>query len=201
MTPRIRTAMGWSLFGLVIVGIGLLCWNQIARDLASPLTVTLGVSGNHAGFPKPQGGPATVRWYGVDNVDVELTHISPTLQWMLSLDTVLKFLLVAAGLLVVGVIWFRLSSGRVFAPAVTRSLVGMAALVAVDGAAIEILENFINNREVFEILGNHVDGDYFSASAQFQFTGVELFIAVPIAILASAFAIGARISRDTEGLV
>ena len=63
-----------------------------------------------------------------------------------------------------------------------------------------MLQDFITAREKFEAVGAHPYGSYYLGTG-FTLTGVPLLIAIGIAVLASAFAIGARLTRDTEGLV
>jgi hypothetical protein len=184
---------------VVVVGMALLCWNQIARNLGGTLYFPLQFGGVHS-LPAPRGGTAVVSSYGVAEVTIGLTHISPQLQWMLGLQTAIQFVLITGTLLTIGVVWVRTSAGKPFAPVVTRSLVGLAILFAVAGTGNEVLQNFIAAREEFEAVGPGTDGTYYLGTL-FSLSGASLLIAIGIALLASAFAIGARLTRDTEGLV
>jgi hypothetical protein len=185
----------------VVLGLGLLCWNQIARTLAAPIPMQLAIDSSHLGLPRPHGGSATIRGYSVNSVDVDLTHISGQLQWLIALGIVLHFLILIVVLLGLGVIWFRTSSGRPFARSVTMSLLAVAVVIGVAGSASEVVQSLINNREQYEALGTNGSGSYFSAVAGFTFTGTYLVAALLIGVLATAFAIGARLTRDTDGLV
>jgi hypothetical protein len=201
-TPRklSKSALVWRIVvGVVIVGMALLCWNQIARDLGETLFFPLQVSDN-SHIPRPTGGTAVVSSYSVSAVSIGLTHISTQLQWMLALEVVIQFVLITAVLLTIGVVWVRTSAGRPFAPAVTRSLVALAILFAVAGNGSEVLQNFINAREKFEAVGADPYGQYYLGTG-FTLTSIPLLVAIGIALLASAFAIGARLTRDTDGLV
>ena len=131
---------------------------------------------------------------------VALTHVSSQLQWMIVGATLLQYLLFAAAVLTIQVVWVRTSKGRPFARPVTLSLVGLAILTAVAGSANEVLESFISQREAFEAIGTSSTSGYYFAQG-FTFTGLPLLFAAGIGLLASAFAIGARLTRDTEGLV
>jgi hypothetical protein len=197
---RLASPLLWRIAaGVVVVGFALLCWNQIARDLGGTLYFPLQVSDDQH-LQRPTGGTAVVSSYAVSAVSIGLTHVSTQLQWMLALHTVIQFLLITAVLLTIGVVWVRTSDGRPFAPAVTRSLVALAILFAVAGNGSEVLQNFINAREEFEAIGTNQYGQYYLGTG-FTLTSIPLLIAIGIALLASAFAIGARLTRDTEGLV
>jgi hypothetical protein len=198
--PLPRSALIWRIVAvLVVIGMALLCWNQIARDLGGVLYFPLQL-GDAQHLPRPTGGTAVVSSYDVAAVTIGLTHISTQLQWMLSLQTVIQFVLITASILTIGVVWVRTSAGRPFAPAVTRSLVALAVLVAVAGTGSDVLQNFINAREKFEAVGAGNYGNYYLGTL-FSFSGTPLLVAIGIALLASAFAIGARLTRDTDGLV
>jgi hypothetical protein len=198
--PLPRSALIWRIVAvLVVIGMALLCWNQIARDLGGVLYFPLQLSDTQH-LPRPAGGTAIVSSYDVAAVTIGLTHISTQLQWMLSLQTVIQFVLITASILTIGVVWVRTSAGRPFAPAVTRSLVALAVLVAVAGTGSDVLQNFINAREKFEAVGAGNYGNYYLGTL-FSFSGTPLLVAIGIALLASAFAIGARLTRDTDGLV
>jgi hypothetical protein len=198
--PLSRSTVIWRIVaGVVVVGMALLCWNQIARDLGGILFFPLQVSDDQS-IPRPTGGSAVVSVYSVSAVGIGLTHISAQLQWMLAVQVVIQFLLTTATLLTIGVVWVRTSAGRPFAPSVTRSLTGLAILVAVAGNGNEVLQNFISAREKFEAVGADTNGQYY-LNTGFTLSGLPLLIAIGIALLASAFAIGARLTRDTEGLV
>ena len=184
---------------LVVIGMALLCWNQIARDLGGVLYFPLQLSDTQH-LPRPAGGTAIVSSYDVAAVTIGLTRVSTQLQWMLSLQTVIQFVLITAAILTIGVVWVRTSAGRPFARAVTRSLVALAVLIAVAGTGSDILQNFINAREKLEAVGANDYGNYYLGTL-FSFSGTPIFVAIGIALLASAFAIGARLTRDTEGLV
>jgi hypothetical protein len=185
---------------VTVVGMAFLCWNQIARTLGDAILVPFEYGGGVPGLPSPLGGTASVHNTDIEYVSLALTHISAGLQWMIAGDIVLKFLLLAAVVLTVGIVWVRTSSGRPFAPSVTRALATLAVMVAVAGSGIEILESFIGERESFEAFGGGIGGAYADATG-FTFSGFSILVAIGIGVLASAFAIGARLTKDTEGLV
>jgi hypothetical protein len=198
--PLPRSALIWRTVAvLVVIGMALLCWNQIARNLGGVLYFPLQFSDTQH-LPRPTGGTAVVSSYGVGDVTIGLTHISTQLQWMLGLQTAIQFALITAAILTIGVVWVRTSAGRPFARAVTRSLVALAVLVAVAGSGSDVLQNFINAREKLEAVGANDYGNYYLGTL-FSFSGTPIFVAIGISLLASAFAIGARLTRDTEGLV
>jgi hypothetical protein len=194
------SALLWRIVTVAVtVGMALLCWNQIARNLASTLYFPLEFDGDHV-LPRPHGGTAIVSAYSVSDVTIGLRHISAQLQWMLGLQTSIQFLLLTAAILTIGVVWVRTSSGRPFAPVVTRSLVALAVLVALAGSGNEVLQNFIAAREALEAVGPGRYGIYHLGTF-FSFSGTSLVIAFGISLLATAFGIGARLTRDTDGLV
>jgi hypothetical protein len=200
MSAAWRSRLTWIVAGVFIAGMALLAWNQIARDLAEPVQFDLSINDAHLGLARPQGGISTVSSYAVTGVSVELRHISTQLQWMLAGDTLLKCILTTTVVLVVGVVWVRTTAGRPFARSMTVSLASLAVLIAVLGTGIELLESFIGLREAYEVLGNQQSGTYFHEGG-ISVSGLAIFIALGIGLLASAFAIGARLTRDTEGLV
>jgi hypothetical protein len=198
--PLSRSPLVWRIVAILfVIGMALLCWNQIARNLGGTLYFPLQFDGDHV-LPRPHGGTAVVTSYSVSDVTIGLKHISTQLQWMLGLQTAIQFLLLTAAFLTIGVVWVRTSSGRPFAPAVTRSLVALAVLVAVAGSGNDVLQNYVAAREEFEAVGPGSYGTYHLGTL-FSFSAVPLLIAIGIALLASAFAIGARLTRDTDGLV
>jgi len=184
----------------VITATALACWNQIARTLDAPLDLHVAFSGSITGLPRPHGGAAVAQTPTAGSVTVGITHVSPQLQWMVAAAIVLQFLILAAAVLTIQVVWVRTSQGRPFARPVTVSLLGLAILVAVAGSANEVLESLISQREAFEAFGHLSTGAPYSPPG-FTFSGLPLIVAAGIGILASAFEIGARLSRDTEGLV
>jgi hypothetical protein len=210
-----RTRIGLAvLAAAVVIGVGLLCWNQIERTLGAPLDFTLSIDSAHLGLPKPSGGTATVRGFSVNGIGLELTHVSAQLQWMIGLNYVLQFLILASVLLVIGVVWIRTSAGRPFARGVTAALVILAVTVAVLGTGVELLGSLISLREGYEVLGPHNNATYFNEDG-ISIPGVGVVAGVLIGLLASAFGIGAHLNRekmrllrdneflerDTEGLV
>lgn len=199
--PRARVRWTDTLWpGAVIAAVALVCWNQIARTLGGPIYTQIGFSGTDANLPRPHGGTAVVQSLQSGAVTVGITHISTQLQWMIVGATLLQYLLLAAAILTIQVVWVRTSKGRPFARSVTVSLVALAILVAVAGSANEVLESLISQREAFEAIGGSPANDYYFAQG-FSFTGLPLLFALGIGLLASAFAIGARLTRDTDGLV
>jgi hypothetical protein len=204
MTRETRPAPGlrWTDVlwpGAVIAAVALVCWNQIARTLGGPIYTQLALGGDDRTLPRPGGGTAVVQSYQAATATVAATHISSQLQWMIASATVLQFLILAAAILTIQVVWVRTSKGRPFARSVTVSLVGLAILVALAGSANDILQSLIGEREAFEILGSG-GSDYYSSEG-FSFSGLPILVALGIALLASAFAIGAKLTKDTEGLV
>jgi hypothetical protein len=196
---RTRIALA-ALATAVVVGVGLQCWNQIARTLGAPLEFALDINGTRFGLPRPSGGTATIRGYSVDTVNLELTHVSTQLQWMIGFNIVLQFLLVAVVLLVAGFVWIRTSSGRPFARGVTAALVTLAVTVAVVGTGVELLGSLISLREAQEVLGSHDNSTYFY-SGGISVSGLGIGIGLLIGLLATAFGVGSRISRQRARLL
>jgi hypothetical protein len=184
----------------VVIGTALLCWNQIARTLSGVIFVSLAYGGGDPKLAAPSGGTASVRDFSINSVTVGLTHLSSQLQWMIAGNIILQFLLFAAVLLTMGIVWIRTSTGHPFAPVVTHALVALALLVAVAGSGIEVLQSLILSRETIEAVGSSTAGLYYDQNG-FSFSGLSIIIAFGISVLASAFAIGARLTKDTDGLV
>ncbi|HEY2644290.1 MAG TPA: hypothetical protein VGI56_11115 [Galbitalea sp.] len=198
--PRaIPTFVGWSAAVLVVVALGLLCWDQIRRTLGAPVDVML-TPETQPHLPRPRGGTATINSYGVDGVDASLTHVSTQLQWLIGSEIALKFILMTAVILVFGVVWVRTSTGRPFSRLVTVSLAVLAVLAFVLGSGLDALDSLITQREAFEAIGNSGGPDFYY-NGGFQISGLGLLFGLGIGVLASAFAIGAKLTRETDGLV
>jgi hypothetical protein len=191
--------VGWGAAAIVVVALGLLCWDQIRRTLGAPIDVIL-TPATQPHLAEPQGGTAKIDSYGVDGIDVSLTHLSTQLQWLIGGEIAVKFVLMAGVILVFGVVWIRTSRGRPFSRLVTVSLAVLAVLAFVLGSGIDALDSLIAQREAFEAIGNLEGPDYYYGGG-FQITGLGLLFGFAIGVLASAFAIGARLTRETDGLV
>lgn len=191
--------VGWSAAGIVVGALALLCWDQIRRTLGAPVDVML-TPETQPHVPRPHGGTATIDSYGVNGVDVSLTHISTQLQWLIGGELAVKFFLMAAVVLVFGVVWIRASGGRPFSRLVTVSLGVLAVMAFVLGSGLDALDSLIAQRETFEAIGS-LDGPNYYSGSGFQITGLGLLFGLGIGVLASAFAIGAKLTRETDGLV
>jgi hypothetical protein len=192
MTSR---GVAWGVVGIVILGLALLCWNQIARTLGAPIYVEFsGV--NDSNLPVPAGGTATVTDYGTSAVSASLTHVSVGLQWLIAGGIVVQFVLLAAVLLTAGILWAHTREGKPFAHLVIVSLFTLAGLVAVLGVGLEVLNSLTYDQESIETFGADQSFGY-----GLNISGLSILIGLCIAMLASAFLVGAKLSRDTEGLV
>jgi hypothetical protein len=192
-----RRTVAWVIAGVFLAGMALLTWNQIARTLGAPIYVQFsGAYTSSSNLPAPTGGTATVTEYWTNGVSASLTHVSAQLQWLIAGSIVVTFVLLTAVLLVAGILWVRTAAGRPFTPLVIVSMFTLAGLVAVLGVGLEVLNSFIHSRESIETFGPADGGGY-----GLQIGGLSVFIGMGIALLASAFLVGARLSRETEGLV
>jgi hypothetical protein len=194
--PRVASrSVAWGAAGVVVAALALLCWNQIAHTLGAPIYAQFtGVATSN--LPIPTGGTATVTHYGTNGVGASLTHVSALLQWLIGGEIVVKFVLLAAVLLTAGVLWAQTAAGRPFTRLVIGSLFTLACMVAVLGIGLEVLDSLIYSQESIETFGP-VNG----GGLRLQVGGLGLIIGLGIAMLASAFLVGAKLSRDTEGLV
>ena len=197
---RRTQSIAWRVIAIVfVVGMALLCWHNIAEALDNPILIHLAYG--TGSLPPVKGGTAVVSHASIATASAELTHASAQLQWLIALSNVNSSVLATAVILVFGVIWVRTSAGLPFARSVTVSLTALSIVVAVLGTFQEVLDSWVGLREAYEAVGNlNYSNPYYDQSG-FQVTGLAIYIALGIGVLASAFAIGARLTRDTEGLV
>jgi hypothetical protein len=201
MSPRAE-AIAWRIVGaLFVVAMAVICWKNISQTLDEPIHAQLGYGGGTT-FETITGGTAHASATGVITFGVQLTRVTPHLQWLIALSNVNSSILTTAVVLVFGVLWIRTSAGRPFAQSVTRSLGALSIIVAVLGTLQEALDSWVRMRAAYEAIGDNLQSTspYYNAEG-FAISGIAIFIALGIGVLASAFAIGARLTRDTEGLV
>jgi hypothetical protein len=99
-------------------------------------------------------------------------------------------------------------SDHASAPLPLRALVWrIVTIIVVIGMALLCWNQIARNlggvlyaRRTWEAVGPGTDGNYYLGAA-FTITGTPLLIAIGNVLLASAFGIGARLTRDTMGLV
>jgi cytochrome bd-type quinol oxidase subunit 2 len=199
ITPRARSIIGWVVAIIFVLAVAALCWHNIHQALDNPIQVQLVYSGTSA-LPPVSGGSAVVRVLDNSAVTGELTHASAQLQWLITLSDVNSSLLLAAVVLVFGIVWVRTSSGRPFARTVTRALSALSIIVAVFGTTLEMLNSWVGMREGYDAVGNFTEASRYYSQSNFQITGVSIYIALAIGVLASAFAIGARLTRERAAL-
>jgi hypothetical protein len=189
----------------IAVGVALLGWNQVARDLGGPVNIGLALDSGNPRIPVPRGGTAHVVDYGVNTVSVDIRHLSVGLQWMIAVNVGLQFLIIGIVLFAIANVWIRTSAGHPFAPSVTVSLVAVAVSIGIGGTACQLLGSFSSIEEAREAVGSG-SPYYYQGGLDLNFTW--LVVGLLVGVLASAFAIGARLQldnadlkRDTEGLV
>jgi len=201
MSPRTQMIFWRVTAVLLLVAMALLCWHNIAQTLGNPIDTEL-ADGEGVKLAAISGGTAHATHTGIVMVGVELTHVSAQLQWLLALSILNDYVIQAAILLVFGIIWVRTSGGRPFARTVTRSLTALSIIVLVLGTLQEALDSWVGLREAFDAVGSNVNlTSPYADEYGFQIHGVWILVAFGLGVLASAFAIGARLTKDTEGLV
>ena len=200
-SARALSVAWWVLALVVVVGMALLCWRSIHQTLDHPITFQLADAGSPKLTPIT-GGPSHATLSGDVTVGVQISHPSSQLQWLLALSVVNASFLQTAVVLVLGIIWARTSSGRPFARTVTRSLAALALVLLVFGTLQDALGSWINLREEYEAVGNNTNlQSAYYYQGGFDLSGVWLLAAIAIWVLAGAFAIGARLAKETDGLV
>jgi hypothetical protein len=200
MSPRAQSTTWRVVAILVLAGAALLCWHNIAQTLGNPIEIQLSY-GEGIRYAAITGGTAHATHTGVVLIGVQLTHVSSQLRWLLALAILNGSVIQAAIVLVFGIIWVRTSGGHPFARTVTRSLTALSVIVLVLGTLQEALSSWVGLREAYEAVGSNVAASPYSDAYGFQITGVWIVVAFGIGVLASAFAIGARLTRDNEGLI
>lgn len=201
MSPRAQL-IAWRIVAvLFLTAMVLLCWHNIAQTLGNPIYIQLS-DGEGIKYAAISGGTAHATHTGNVLVGVKLTHVSSQLQWLLVLSIVNGSVIQAAVVLVFGIIWARTSDGHPFARTVTRSLSALSIIVLVLGTLQEALDSWVGLREAYDAVGSnvHATSPYYYQDG-FQIHGVWILVAFGIGVLASAFAIGARLTKDTDGLV
>jgi hypothetical protein len=201
ISPRVQSIVWRVIAALFVFAMALLCWHNIAQTLGAPINVQLS-DGDVMKLAPIVGGPAHATHNGTVLVGVDLTHISNQLQWLIALSIVNGSVIQCSIVLVFGIIWVRTSGGHPFATTVTRSLTALAIIVFVLGTLQEALDSWVGLREAYDAVGSNLNATspYYDPYG-FQIHGEWIVVALGIGVLASAFAIGARLTKDTEGLV
>jgi hypothetical protein len=200
--------LAWRIVAVAFVaGMALLTWHNVASTLNHPIYAQLAYGGELSPA-RITGGSARADLTGNTTVGVSLTHVSSQLQWLIGLQLANGSVIFTSSVLVFGVVWARTGTGAPFARIVTRALTSLAILVAVLGTLQEALDSWVNMREGYEAVGGFDNTSAYYSANGFQIGFVSLFIAFGIGVLASAFGIGARVTREraalakeTEGLV
>lgn len=161
--------------------------------------IELGVSGTE--LDPPTAGPATVTQVWTGPAGAYITDLSPETTALVVTQHILGFALWA---LVIGAgvfLCIRVLRGRPFAVSMTVTLWVAAGALILVGSALDIMSSALSNALTLEALGPGRPPEPYTGGSGFNFPGGYLLAGLGVAAIAVAFRSGARISRDTDGLV
>ncbi|WP_152188221.1 hypothetical protein [Georgenia satyanarayanai] len=195
--------------GLVAVGAavgGVMSVVQAMRD--DPLTLhgfPL-VNARTPEFTEPFG-QVSEAWY--ESAALTVTGLPAAARWPFAAQSAVTALAVVGVSLALVWLAVRVLRNRPFGHSMTAALVASAVLIIVGGTASQLL-GALGNAAVVDHLGPDVTGGA-DLSRPEGYEGLAMFslelslapvgVGVALAVVALAFQIGARMQRDTEGLV
>lgn len=122
---------------------------------------------------------------------------------LLATGQLIGAVLVATPAAAIGVICFQLLRGAAFARVTSRALIVTAGVILVGGIAGDLVTGVGRGLAALEVFPSSADPDATGAVATYNLT-VEMWpfgAALALAALAAVFRYGARLERDTAGLV
>lgn len=182
-----------SIVGLVVTLVRTVSSGQF--DVRLPIDLGDSVVGFH------YAGSATVEstWPSPD-ATFTISHVSAGLVTLFAVQAILVFVIQAVIASSIVVLSYQTLERRPFVRALTTLLYVVAAVLAVVGSGLEVLQIAINHQTMSEITGGDPNtplGSFFS----WTFTGTWILVGFGVAAVAILFQIGSRMQRDTEGLV
>lgn len=126
--------------------------------------------------------------------DIVVSGVSDAVRALLLSSMILDVIMQLAVVFGVIMLCIALGRGRPFMPAMVRTLVFMAFALVICGMLSSGLLGFAN-MEVADALGR----EDFPMMAELDFTSA--IVGVALALVATAFKVGERLQRDTEGLI
>lgn len=196
-----------ALAGLVAAGAavgGVMSVVQALRD--DPLTIS-GFELVNARAPEvaEHVGQVTDAWY--DSATLTIAELPDSARWLFAAQSAVLTLAVVGVSLSLLWLALRVLRTRPFGRSVTAALVASAVLIIVGGTAAQVLEAAGKAAVMDHLGGPAVTGGAGPIDAEsFVVFGLTVDLApigvgVALAVIALAFQIGARMQRDTEGLV
>ncbi|MBD8063241.1 hypothetical protein [Oceanitalea stevensii] len=203
-TDRFALGATAALAGLVALGAavgGVLSVVQAVRD--DPLTIS-GFELVNARAPEVTEPveQVTAAWY--DSATLSVANLPDSARWLFAGHSAVMALSVVGVSLALLWLALRVLRTRPFGRSVTAALVTSALLIIIGGTAAQLLEA-AGRAAVVDHLGPAVTGGAGSGESLLAFgLSVDLApisVGMALAVVALAFQIGARMQRDTEGLV
>lgn len=203
-TDRFALGATAALAGLVALGAavgGVLSVVQALRD--DPLTIS-GFELVNARAPEATASveEVTAAWY--DSATLSVAGLPDSARWLFAGQSAVMALSVVGVSLALLWLALRVLRTRPFGRSVTAALVTSALLIIIGGTAAQLLEA-AGRAAVVDHLGPAVTGGAGSGESLLAFgLSVDLApisVGMALAVVALAFQIGARMQRDTEGLV
>jgi hypothetical protein len=206
-----RVALGATAAAALVVAVGatvggVMSVVQALRD--DPLTLS--------GFPLVNArtpeftervGQVTEAWY--ESAALTVTDLPTSARWPFAAQSAVTALAVVGVSLALLWLTLRVLRGRPFGRSMTAALVASAVLIIVGGTASQLL-GAVGNAAVVDHLGPAATGGADTARPE-GYEGLVAFaldlslaplgVGLALAVVALAFQIGARLQRDTEGLV
>lgn len=187
-----------SVFGVLFAG-GALLWGVFAfvgmlTNETVPVTqpISLDVTGIAT------DGPASVAGGDTTFAEVSLAGLSTAARLLLGGGTLILALVQVLIAIAVVALCRQLLAGRPFVPALGRLLEAVAIVVLAGGMIGQALYGF-GNFQVASELNTDPIGSGFPLTMHLDST--PFVVGIVIALLATAFKIGERLQRDTDGLV
>lgn len=206
-----RVALGATVAVAVLVAVGAAVGGvtsavQAMRDDPLSLARFPLVNARTPEFTQPFGQVDEARY---ESVTLTVSGLPASVRWLFAAQSVVTALAVVGVSLALVWLAVRVLRGRPFGRSMTAALVTSAVLVIVGGTANQLF-GAAGNAAVVDHLGTAITGGADTARPE-GYEGLTAYaldlslapigVGMALAVIALAFRIGARMQRDTEGLV
>ncbi|SEB85696.1 hypothetical protein SAMN04489806_1960 [Paramicrobacterium humi] len=180
-----------ALFGLAMTLIGVLGIVNafVGEELIIPVSADAAAS--VAGAEAGANGLAAATFTGAD---AHVANASGLVRLLVGSHALLSMVVEVSVAATISILCIALVRGRPFVPLLRRSIVALAFVLVIVGSLARAALAFANLE-----LATEWDLAAFPPAAVFDFT--PMIVGVVLALLATAFTVGERLQRDTEGLV
>lgn len=198
--PSLADRIGIKIF--MIAGLGIVLWTAVGSYfgimrvlLGEDIPVTVQPIGLRLEAPiGPDGAAVPLQ---VDTATVAVPQLPGSAFWLEILEQIIRFGTVATVALCLVLLARNILRGRVFGRANT-ALATTAGITGLTGAGTALaLDGAVGGRVLVELGGSNTDGFVFMVADPALF----VIAAFAFAVILTAFTVGARLQRDTEGLI